>query len=541
MTAPVPPRPRPLVLCVVDGLGERAEREGNAVRLAATPTLDALATHPHTSLGASGPDIGLAKGQAGDGFLAHRVLGAGRVPPAPITRIDATITDATFRANPVIAQSVQIAKHHFSARLHLFGVLSESTAQASMKHLFEIIDAAAFEEVPVVVHAFLDGRDTPPRSAGVYLDRLEAHLDRGRKGAIGTIAGRSYALDRDGRWDRTQLVYNAIVRGPAPRVDRYQEALGKAYDSGKSDDLVEPTRIADYTGMKGSFMCDFNQGDRTWRWFGEENGLAWNLRGDGLRQLSAMFKRQNVPLEVEEKMLTDRDKPVIVFIKHVYATMTSYDPTLEAEVAFPIEPVPATFGEVIAEAGLTQLRCGESEKAPHVTRFFSGGREAAFTGEDRTIVPSPRDVPTFAKKPEMSAAEVAKQAVAAIEAGKHDFILVHFANVDAVAHTGDLVATTRAVEAVDAGLGAILAAVRAAGGALFVTAAHGNAEQMKDNKGQPSPANTPNAVPLYYVNESDRDAKLAASGRLADVAPTMLDLLGLPRPEAMTGRSLFER
>ncbi|MFT3775779.1 MAG: 2,3-bisphosphoglycerate-independent phosphoglycerate mutase [Minicystis sp.] len=529
MTASALPRPRPLVLAIADGLGERAERDSNAVRLAATPTLDALAVYPRTLLGASGPDLGLPKGHVGSGLLGLRSLGAGRIPTPDVARIDAVIAERSLHANPVIAQSIQIAKHHFSARLHLFALLSDGGVHSAMNHLTTIIDAAFAEDVPVVVHAFLDSRDAPPKSAAGYLEKLEHFLDRGKKGAIGTVAGRAYAMDNAGRWERTQLAYSAIVRGQAPRVDRWYDAIAKAYDTGKTDDFVEPTRVADYSGMKGSFMCDFNGSDRTWNWFGEENALVVNFRGDRLRQLTSMLLRRNVPPEVEEKMLTDRGRSVTAFIKGTYATLTEHDPSLALPVAFPAAPIDRSFGQVIAEAGLTQLRCGETEKFAHVTSFFSG-REAPFTGEDRALIESS----------DASTAAVAQKAVEAIAAGKHDFILVHLGAADAAAHTGNLDAATRAVESVDAALGAILAAVRDAGGALLVTSTHGNAEQMKDAKGQPHPMHTTNPVPLYYVNEVDRDAKLEP-GRLADLAPTMLALLGLPQPEAMTGRALLAR
>jgi 2,3-bisphosphoglycerate-independent phosphoglycerate mutase len=298
-------------------------------------------------------------------------------------------------------------------------------------------------------------------------------------------------------------------------------------------------RIGAYTGIKGSFMADFASKNPVWEWFGEETGLAVNFRPDRMRELSAMLTRRNIPPEVDE-MLKERGRNIYAFDNHAYASMTEYDPALKIPVAFPREVVADSFGEVVSRAGMTQLRCAETEKYAHVTYFFSGGREEPFEGEARVLVPSPRDVATYDQKPEMSAPGVADEVVKAVESGKYDFILVNFANPDMVGHTGKLDAAISAVEAVDAGLGRIMAAVRDKGGALLVTADHGNCEQMKDDKGQPHTAHTTNPVPFYYMNDADKGAKLRP-GRIADVAPTMLELLGLPKPEAMTGRSLLER
>jgi 2,3-bisphosphoglycerate-independent phosphoglycerate mutase len=533
MTAPT--RPRPLVLALVAGLGEREGPDGNAVRMASTPTLAALAAGPRTTLAASGPAVGLPKGRAGSGDVGLRVLAAGRVLPSALVRVDAAVADKSIRANPVIAEAVKIGKHHFEGRLHLFTLLSDGGGHASQNHLFAIIDAAAFEELPVVVHAFLDGRDAPPKSAGTYLDRLESFLDRGKKGAIGTISGRSFAMDQGQRWERTNLVFKAIVRGVAPRADTWLEVLNKAYDQRKADDEIEPTRLADYSGMKGSFVSDYTATDRSWRWIGEENALALHLRPDGLAQLSAMLLRQGVPAQVEADLLTDRGKKVTAFTKQVYATLTPQDAAFGLPAAFPEPAVAGTLGEVIAAAGLTQLACVEGDEERRWTSFFRGPA-APRAGEERVVVPSPRDA---AK--ETGVAAVARAAVEAIEGGEHDFILVDLAAADRAAHTGDLAAATRAVEAVDAALGAVLAAVRAAGGALVVTADHGNCEQMKDPRGQPHPAHTANPVPLYYAAEADGAARLREGGSLADVAPTLLELLGVPAPAAMTGQSLLSR
>jgi 2,3-bisphosphoglycerate-independent phosphoglycerate mutase len=330
--------------------------------------------------------------------------------------------------------------------------------------------------------------------------------------------------------------YTAIVRGDAPHAETVFDAIQESYALGKTDEFVVPVRIGEYQGMKGEFMADFASKNPAWEWLGEEVGLGVNFRPDRMREISAMFVRRNIPPEVME-WLTDRTKPVIAFQEWCYNCMTEYDPALNLPVAFRKDEVRDSFGEVISAAGLRQFRCAETEKYAHVTYFFNGGREAPFPGEDRKLVPSPRDVPTYDKKPQMSALEVAAGVVTAIKSGQYDFILVNFANPDMVGHTGVLDAAIQAIETVDACIGAIAAAVREAGGALIVTSDHGNCEQMKDEQGNPHTAHTTNPVPFYYLNEAD-SAALRPGGRISDVAPTMLELLGLPQPEAMTGRSL---
>jgi 2,3-bisphosphoglycerate-independent phosphoglycerate mutase len=535
--APAPAqRPRPLVLCILDGYGESKETEGNAIRLAKTPHLDAIARdYPSTLIGTSGPDVGLPPGQMGNSEVGHLNFGAGRLALMDIVRIDIAIAENKLISNEKIQLILNIAKDR-KCRLHLFGLTSNGGVHASLDHLYALIDAAHYEEVPVVVHAFLDGRDTPPKSAWGFLERLLYNLEG--KGTIGTLSGRYYAMDRDKRWDRVHAAYKAIVKGDdVPRAGTALEALTMAYDRGKTDEFVEPIRIGDYEGIVGNYCADFAAKNPLWEWVGEEVGMAWNFRPDRMREISAMFSRRNLPPEVQE-LLTDRGKPVYAFDEWSYLCMTEYDAALKLPVAFMKEDVTETFGEVIARSGMTQLRCAETEKYAHVTYFFSGGREQPFEGEDRKLVPSPRDVATYDQKPQMSAAEVAAEVAAAIRSGKYDFILVNFANADMVGHTGNLEAAIAAVEAIDAGIGAIAGAVREMGGALIVTSDHGNCEKMKDELGRPHTAHTTNPVPLYYMNDADKDIVLRSGARIADVAPTMLELLGLPKPEVMTGRSL---
>jgi 2,3-bisphosphoglycerate-independent phosphoglycerate mutase len=545
MTAPTDPaRPRPLVLAILDGFGEREASDANAVRLATSPNLAALARCPHTLIGTSGPDVGLPPGQMGNSEVGHLNFGAGRIAQMDITKIDVAIAENKLANNDVIANRVFHYAMHQKCRVHLFGLVSDGGVHSSLEHLFALIDAAHFHDIPVVVHAFLDGRDTPPKSAAGYLEKLEAHLER--KGVIGTVSGRYWAMDRDKRWDRVMKAYTAIVRGDAPRADTVFELLSSSYDKGVTDEFVEPTRIGAYEGIKGDFMAEFGAPVLKWEWYGEEVGFAFNFRPDRMRELSAMLIRHpSLPPEVLE-FLSDRGKAVIAFQEGWYSTMTEYDPSLGLKVAYPKDEVSESFGEVLSRAGLTQLRCAETEKYAHVTYFFNGGREAPFEGEDRRLVPSPRDVATYDLKPEMSAAGVAGEVTAAIESGKYDFILVNFANPDMVGHTGKLDAAIQGVEAVDEGLGKIRAALAKTDGALIVTADHGNCEQMKDEQGEPHTAHTTNPVPLYLERFGQGKAgneglELRSGGRICDVAPTMLELLGLPQPAVMTGVSLLPK
>lgn len=548
MTAPSPSRPRPLVLCILDGFGERAEREANAVRLARTPHLDAIRqAYPHTLIGTSGPDVGLPEGQMGNSEVGHLSFGAGRIALTDISRIDVAIADKKLGTNPVISALLERAKDK-RCRLHLMGLVSDGGVHSSLDHLLALIDLVAWHEIPIVLHAFLDGRDTPPKSAEGFLRKVAAALEG--KGTIGTVSGRYWAMDRDKRWDRVMRAWRAIVReegagdpkaeAVVPRFADVFEALEASYADGKTDEFVEPARLGDYDGIKGDYCAAFGEQPLRWEWHGEEVGFAFNFRPDRMRELTAMLTRRNLP-EEPAAMLVQRDKPMLAFEDGCFAGMTEYDKALGVPVAFPKENVQRSFGEIVSEAGLAQLRCAETEKYAHVTYFFSGGREELFPGEDRKLVPSPRDVATYDQKPEMSAPLVAAEVAAAIRSGKYDFVLVNLANPDMVGHTGNLEAAIQAVEAVDASVGAIWEAVREQKGALIITADHGNCETMVDESGHPHTAHTTNPVPLYFADDARRGAELRSGGRIADVAPTMLELLGIPQPPEMTGRSLLRK
>ncbi len=512
-TPPRGGRPRPLVLVILDGLGERAEKDDNAVRLARTPTLDALnARYPHSLIGTSGPDVGLPPGQMGNSEVGHLNFGAGRIAMMDISRIDNAVHDRTLATNPVIARVIDQARER-GGRLHLLGLVSDGGVHSTLLHLLALIDGAHARGVPVVVHAFLDGRDVQPGTAPAYLARVDAHL-RGR-GVIGTVSGRYWAMDRDNRWERVQRAYDAIVKAAAPRKPGPVEGTLESLAADKTDEFVEPFVVGTYAGV-----------DR-----GKDTALHFNFRPDRARELTralAMPGFDSFPREAEPPFAG------------AYACMTQYDASLGLPIAFAKETYPDIFPEVIARAGLAQFRCAETEKYAHVTYFFNGGREEPFPGEVREMIPSPRDVPTYDKKPQMSAAAVADAVVRAVEADRFDFVLVNFANPDMVGHTGFLGAAIEAVEAVDAGLGRIVLAVREKKGALLITADHGNCELMKDPaSGQPHTAHTTNPVPLVYVNDADAGARLLSGGRICDVAPTMLELLGLAQPAAMTGHTLL--
>jgi len=502
------------VLVILDGFGERAERADNAVRLAKTPGLASLlARYPHGTIGTSGPDVGLPPGQMGNSEVGHLNFGAGRIAMMDISRIDNAVHEGALARNRVLADVIEKAKDA-GGRLHLLGLVSDGGVHSSLVHLAALIDLARTAGVPVVVHAFLDGRDVQPGTAPGYIATVESKL-AGGVGRIGTVAGRYWAMDRDNRWERVERAYRAIAEAGAPRATTALEGFERSYAAGKTDEFVEPFVVGDYDGVR--------PGDAA---------LHFNFRPDRARELTRAlalpgfdaFARSSAHAPFEGR----------------YACMTTYDGTFGLPIAFPKETYANIFPEIIARAGLKQFRCAETEKYAHVTYFFNGGREEPFAGEDRKMLPSPKDVATYDQKPEMSAAAVSEASVDAVRSGKYDFVLVNFANPDMVGHTGVLDAAIHAVESVDAGVTKIVDATRAQGGAVFVTADHGNCELMKDPAtGQPHTSHTLNPVPLLYVNDADPQAKLRPGGRICDVAPTLLELLGLPQPAEMTGVSLF--
>jgi 2,3-bisphosphoglycerate-independent phosphoglycerate mutase len=506
--------PRPVVLVILDGFGERAEATDNAVRLAKTPELDALYAHyPHGLIGTSGPDVGLPVGQMGNSEVGHLNFGAGRIALMDMSRIDVAVAEGSLGRNPALRGAMDTAKSR-GGRLHLLGLVSDGGVHSSLEHLFALIDVAAAAGVAIVVHAFLDGRDTPPQSGGGYVRRLLERLEG--KGKVGVVCGRFWAMDRDKRWDRVERAVRAITAADAPRVASALESVQQSYAAGKTDEFVEPVVIGDYGGVD----------------VGKDTAICFNFRPDRAREITEALTAPVFP------HFERAPGHVTPFAE--YVCMTTYDRSFLLPVAYPKETYPDIFPEVLARNGKTQFRCAETEKYAHVTYFFNGGREEPFTGEERMLIPSPRDVRTYDEKPEMSEPKVADAAASAIRSGKYDFVLVNFANPDMVGHSGKLEPAILAVEAVDHGIGAIVAASRAVGGAVIITADHGNCELMRDpSTGEPHTAHTLNPVPLIYVNDRDVNAVLRPGGRICDVAPTMLKLMGLAQPNAMSGVPLL--
>ena len=508
-----PARPKPVVLLILDGWGHREAVEDNALALADIPNWRRLwATCPHTLVHTEGRHVGLPDGQMGNSEVGHMNLGAGRIVYQDLTRVDAAIEDGSFFANAELRAACEAAKAADGRTLHLMGLLSPGGVHSHEQHIFAMLELAHRAGVPrVAVHAFLDGRDTPPRSAEPSLRALQAHCDRLGNARIASIGGRYFAMDRDQRWDRVQRAWNAMVDAVADHgAPDALVALDAAYARGENDEFVVPTVIAGGMPMR--------DGDAV---------VFMNFRADRARQLAAAFVDPAFDGFAARRPALSR-----------FVCLTEYDARLGATLAFAPDDLRDTYGEVLAGAGLTQLRIAETEKYAHVTFFFSGGREAEFAGESRILVPSPK-VATYDLQPEMSCPELTTKLVDAIAHQRHDAIVCNIANPDMVGHTGVLAAAIRAAEAVDVAIGAVERAVREVGGALLVTADHGNLELMRDPEtGQPHTAHTVGPVPLVYVGA--RAARLRAGGALRDIAPTLLDLLGLPQPAAMTGQSLLQ-
>ncbi|WP_343228779.1 2,3-bisphosphoglycerate-independent phosphoglycerate mutase [Pseudoxanthomonas sp. SE1] len=510
-------RPKPVVLLILDGWGHREDPADNALAQATLPNWHRLlASAPHTLIHTEGRHVGLPDGQMGNSEVGHMNLGAGRIVYQDLTRIDAAIEDGSFFANAELVAACEAAKAD-GKTLHVFGLLSPGGVHSHELHIFAMLDLAKRQGVPrVAVHAFLDGRDTPPKSAEPSLRALQDLCATLGNAHIASVSGRYYAMDRDKRWDRVRLAWDAMVEASSDHhAASGVGALEAAYARGENDEFVLPTVI---DGARP--MAD---GDAV---------VFMNFRADRARQLTAAFVSPAFDG-------FDARKPALAR----FVCLTEYDARLPAPVAFAPDDLRHTFGELLADAGLTQLRIAETEKYAHVTFFFSGGREDVFAGEERILIPSPK-VATYDLQPEMSCPELTAKLVEAIGSGRFDAIICNIANPDMVGHSGDLQAAILAAQAVDVAIGAVDAAVRAAGGALIITADHGNLEMMRDPAtGQPHTAHTVGPVPLVLVlpgSAGEHAATLRSGGALRDVAPTLLDLLGLPQPADMTGRSLID-
>jgi 2,3-bisphosphoglycerate-independent phosphoglycerate mutase len=497
-----------VALVILDGWGLAEPGPGNAISLADTPVFDSLwERFPHTALSAQGRDVGLPDGQMGNSEVGHLNLGAGAIVKQDLARIDDSIADGSFFENEVLRAACDRARRSPRGRLHLLGLVSDGGVHSGWEHIEATIELASQEGVPdVVFHAFTDGRDTLPHGGREYVAQLERWLRQA--GRVGTVGGRYYAMDRDTRWERTKLAYDAIVHGEGLRAESALEAVEESYTRDETDEFVKPTVIGTYDGVQEGDVAIFI-----------------NFRPDRARQMTLAladpgfgeFPRSGGPL----LDLT---------------TMTEYRKGWPYPVAFPEQRPATTLAEVISEAGGSQLHVAETEKYAHVTYFFNGGREQEWDGEQRRLVESPRDVPTYDHKPEMSARAAADAFVEGWSGGDFRFGIINFANPDMVGHTGVIPAAVAAVEEVDGCLGDVVAAVESSGGACLVTADHGNCDHMLEPDGSPNTAHSLNPVPLVVTREG---LALRAGGILADVAPTVLDLLGIPQPEAMTGRSLI--
>ena len=498
-----------VALVILDGWGLAPDGPGNAISLADTPTFDELwARYPHTRLRASGRDVGLPDGQMGNSEVGHLNLGAGSIVRQDLTRIDDAVADGELFENAALRLACAEAKDSPRGRLHLMGLVSDGGVHSSMEHLKAIIELAGRQGVEdVVVHAFTDGRDTLPKNGPGYIATLTEWVSE-VGGRIGTVGGRYYAMDRDKRWERTKLAYDAIVHARGEHADDAVTAVTAAHERGETDEFVLPTVVGDYDGAaEGDVFIHFN------------------FRPDRTRQLVRA---------IGEPVFDEFDRgggPAFSL-----TTLTEYQADWHYPIAFPPQTPEVTLAQVISEAGGHQLHVAETEKYAHVTYFFNGGREEEWEGEERRLVPSPRDVPTYDHKPEMSAAGAADAFIEGWEAQENRFGIINFANPDMVGHTGSIPAAIKAVEAVDACLAKVVDAVHRSGGTVIVTADHGNADNMLEPDGSPNTAHSLNPVPVIITTDG---LELREEGILADIAPTVLDLLGIPQPAQMTGQSLI--
>jgi 2,3-bisphosphoglycerate-independent phosphoglycerate mutase len=503
---------RPVMLVILDGWGWREDPADNAVVDANTPTFQRLwSGGPHALLQTSGRDVGLPDGQMGNSEVGHLNIGAGRVVTQDLPRIHNAIEDGSLAKNPDLLNLIAGLKQN-GGTCHLVGLTSPGGVHAHQDHAVALARILAEAGVTTRLHVWTDGRDTPPESGGGDIAKLVADLPAGA--TIATVSGRYFAMDRDKRWDRVEKAYRAMAEAEGERFPDAGAVVAKAYADGVTDEFVVPAVVGDYAGMR--------DGDAI---------LCFNFRADRVREIL---------MALVDPAFDGFTRPRVVTFSALVG-MTEYSTELDRffKALFPPHNMTGLLGEVVAKAGRTQLRMAETEKYPHVTYFFNGGKEVPFAGEDRIMVPSPK-VATYDLQPEMSEPELTDKAVAAIESGKYDMIILNFANADMVGHSGKLGAAIKAVEAVDTGLGRIADAIGKAGGALLVTADHGNAEVMRDPvTGEPHTAHTTNPVPVLLFADIP-GAKLHA-GRLADLAPTLLDLMGLEPPSEMTGRSLIDR
>lgn len=507
--------PKPVALIIMDGFGLRNEVEGNAVAQANKPNYDRyLKQYPHTTLTASGEAVGLPEGQMGNSEVGHLNIGAGRIVYQDLTRISKSIREGEFFENETLVNAVRSAKNK-GKKLHLYGLLSDGGVHSHINHMLAMLDLAKKEDMhEVYIHAFLDGRDVAPDSAKRYLETLVNKINEIGVGKIATVQGRYYAMDRDKRWERVEKSYRAIVYGEGPKYTDPIKAVTESYEKSVFDEFVMPTVIVDENDQPVGLVES------------EDSVIFLNFRPDRAIQLSNAFTN-------EDFRGFDRG-PKCPKDLH-FVCLTLFSETVNGYVAYSPKNLDNTFGEVLVQHGKKQLRIAETEKYPHVTFFFSGGRDVELPGETRVLINSPK-VATYDLQPEMSAYEVAEACVKEIEKDVHDAIILNFANPDMVGHSGMLEPTIKAVEVTDECVGKVVDAVTAKGGAVIIIADHGNADMEFDENGRPHTAHTTNPVPFIVTDEN---VVLREGGILADVAPTLLDLMGLPKPEEMTGQSMI--
>ncbi len=502
------------MLMILDGFGINEKEEGNAVKLANIPNINRiLKQYPNTIIHTSGLDVGLPEGQMGNSEVGHTNIGAGRIIYQELTRITKSIEDGDFFSIPELVGAIENCKKN-NSKLHIMGLLSDGGVHSHQRHLYALLELAKrrdFEDV--YVHCFLDGRDTPPASAEGYISDLEAKMQEKGVGKIATIMGRFYAMDRDKRWERVEKAYNAMVKGKGEKYNSAAVAIENSYQKEIFDEFVVPTVICN----NDKPIAKIEENDSV---------IFFNFRPDRARQITRAIVDKDFDGFEREYFNTE------------FVTFTNYDETIKnVSIAFKKDEIKNTFGEIVSKNGMTQLRIAETEKYAHVTFFFNGGEEKQYPGEDRILIPSPK-VETYDMKPEMSAGEVTENVLNAIHSRKYDAIILNFANPDMVGHTGNIEAVIKALETLDIYVNQIVEAIEQEGGNLLITADHGNCEQMIDYKtGEPHTAHTTNPVPLVLVGKEDVKLK---EGRLADLAPTMLELMGIEKPEEMTGESLIE-
>ena len=518
-------RPRPFVLIVMDGWGINPRKEGNAIALARTPNIDRLAREwPHTAVKTSGAAVGLPEGQMGNSEVGHQNIGAGKRVLQDYTRVSESIRDGSFFSNPALLKAIEHVKKN-SSQLHICGLLGNGGVHAHESHLEALLRLAHMHDIErVYIHSFTDGRDTSPTGGIEFMRQLQTRageIGGAHAAKVATVSGRYYAMDRDNRWDRTGMTYFAMTRGEGQHANSAVEAIQQSYDKGITDEFIIPTVIIEDNHP----VAVVKAGDAL---------IHYNFRPDRARQLTKAFVMKELPPQAEGKF---NRGPGIEDLQ--YVMMTEYEEGLDAEVAYRADEVEMPLARVISEAGLRQFHTAETEKYAHVTYFINGRRETPFPGEERLLVPSPK-VPTYDLQPEMSAAGVTDTAVEHIRSGQYDLMIMNYANADMVGHTGVIEAAIKAVEVVDTGVGRVVEATLAIGGGLLVTADHGNAEKLLEyDTGKPFTAHTTYPVPLYLVVPSLADARLRTDGILADVSPTILQILDIPQPKDMTGKSLI--